>query len=730
MITSKDNEKLKLIRKLGGAQAPRARGAVRRRGRGPARGRPRRPAREPRVRRCGAGEDVEPELLDAVSTLGSGTRVIGVWRAALGRRPAAALRLPARRRRSRQRRRDRPHRRTPWSAARWCSGPDCADPFSPKAVRASMGSIFAQPLVRGGGRGDARSRGSALVAHGGEPPERAAGRGDALPRRRARGPARRGRSSAATRLWTIPLRGGAESLNVAAAAAIALRADIVGRAATEGRDLMLERIEKLRAEAEAAIAAAADAAALEELRVRYLGRKSELTGDPARDRRAARRRARAGRQGGATRRARRSRRCSTARRGELERGRARAPRSPRTRSTSPCPGRRRRRRGHLHLLIRTRREIEDIFVGLGYRVHGGARGRARLLQLHRAQPPARPPGADGAGHLLRRPGDARPRASLDERRPAAGAARTCSCAPTPRRCRCARWRPRSRRSSSSCPGAATAATRSTPPTARCSTRSRGSRSARASRSPTSRGRSSEFARAIFGPERETRLPARLLPVHRAERRGRRLLLRLRRHGSSPTARATRSARAPAGSRSSAPGWSTRTCSASSREQRLRPRAGPGLRLRDGDRADRDAQARRPRPAHVLRERRPLPGAVPMKVPFSWLREYCDPGPRGRGARRRCSRCTRSRSSGSRTRRRAVAGRLRRRPGALGRAAPRRRPAQRLRGRHRRRRRGRSSAARRTSPPGRRSPVALPGRGDAGRRRSSARRSCAASSRTG
>src|SRR3954467_5107823 len=38
------------------------------------------------------------------------------------------------------------------------------------------------------------------------------------------------------------------------------------------------RLEELRAEAEAAIAQARDAAALEELRVRYLGRKSELTG--------------------------------------------------------------------------------------------------------------------------------------------------------------------------------------------------------------------------------------------------------------------------------------------------------------------------------------------------------------------------------------------------------------------------------------------------------------------
>ena len=57
---------------------------------------------------------------------------------------------------------------------------------------------------------------------------------------------------------------------------------------------------------------------------------------------------------------------------------------------------------------------------------------------------------------------------------------------------------------------------------------------------------------------------------------------------------------------------------------LRPRALPGLRVRDGHRAHRDAQARRPRPAHVLRQRRPLPGAVRMRVPVAWLREYCSP----------------------------------------------------------------------------------------------------------
>ena len=41
---------------------------------------------------------------------------------------------------------------------------------------------------------------------------------------------------------------------------------------------MLEQIEAIKAEAEAAIGAATGTAELEELRVRFLGRKAELTG--------------------------------------------------------------------------------------------------------------------------------------------------------------------------------------------------------------------------------------------------------------------------------------------------------------------------------------------------------------------------------------------------------------------------------------------------------------------
>ena len=63
-----------------------------------------------------------------------------------------------------------------------------------------------------------------------------------------------------------------------------------------------------------------------------------------------------------------------------------------------------------------------------------------------------------------------------------------------------------------------------------------------------------------------------------------------------------------------------------KRQRLRPRARAGLRVRHGDRADRERGPRGARPAHALRERRSPAGAVRrMRVPVAWLKEYCDPG---------------------------------------------------------------------------------------------------------
>ena len=96
-----------------------------------------------------AGEDVEPGLLDAVSTLGSGTRVIGVYRQRWGT-PGGELSVYL------HGVADPGNIGTIVRAAHaLCDGPvvlgpDCADPYSPKAVRASMGSVFARPPARSG----------------------------------------------------------------------------------------------------------------------------------------------------------------------------------------------------------------------------------------------------------------------------------------------------------------------------------------------------------------------------------------------------------------------------------------------------------------------------------------------------------------------------------------------------------------------------------------------------
>ena len=133
-------------------------------------------------------------------------------------------------------------------------------------------------------------------------------------------------------------------------------------------DLRAE-IEVLRAEAEAAIGVAPDPAALEELRVRYLGRKADLTrilrgiGDlPAEER---------GPVGQAANVARRALEAVLERRrgeleaGELERGLAAEAVDVTLPGSPAVPV------GSRNLLIRTLREIEDVFCGLGYQVMEG-----------------------------------------------------------------------------------------------------------------------------------------------------------------------------------------------------------------------------------------------------------------------------------------------------------------------------------------------------------------------
>ncbi len=164
------------------------------------------------------GEEVEPELLAGVSSLGSGTRAIAVW-------PLGWLEQPA----------------SPCLYLHGVGdpgnvgtiirtvdaligssvvlGPECADPYSPKAVRATMGSIFSQPPTAAGIEATRGPR-AALVAHGGEGLDALVGAGTICLGAEREGLPEEVIAQCDTRV-TIPLRGGAESLNVAAAAAIA-----------------------------------------------------------------------------------------------------------------------------------------------------------------------------------------------------------------------------------------------------------------------------------------------------------------------------------------------------------------------------------------------------------------------------------------------------------------------------------------------------------------------------
>ena len=132
---------------------------------------------------------------------------------------------------------------------------------------------------------------------------------------------------------------------------------------------MLERIEEIRGEASAAIGAAASTAELEELRVRYLGRKAELTtilrgiADLAPEER--------GKVGSAANGARQElERLLEESAGRLDASEIDA-RLVADRVDVTLPGAPPRPVGHPHLIARTTRLIEDVMVGLGYRIADG-----------------------------------------------------------------------------------------------------------------------------------------------------------------------------------------------------------------------------------------------------------------------------------------------------------------------------------------------------------------------
>jgi TrmH family RNA methyltransferase len=148
MITSIHNEKLKTLRRL----------QRRRDGRFVAEGEDLLAAADAagcealeRYAAAGSGLDgveVDPEVLAKVSSLGSGTRALAVYRERWASEPAgprcvalwgvrdpgnvgAVLRSAL-----------------AFGASSVAIGPQTADPYGPKAVRASMGAVFAVPLVR------------------------------------------------------------------------------------------------------------------------------------------------------------------------------------------------------------------------------------------------------------------------------------------------------------------------------------------------------------------------------------------------------------------------------------------------------------------------------------------------------------------------------------------------------------------------------------------------------
>ena len=179
------------------------------------------------VVRLEAGVDVEPNLLNKVSALGSGSRVLAVYPQRWAPQPAGPLCLAL------------------WGvgdpgnvgtiirsalafgASSVALGPGCADPWSHKAVRASMGAIFSVPVARVEAVGELPAPAIALAARRGEPLR---GPVDAVTL--VVGAERAGLPEevleACERVAHLPIAGASESLNAAIAATVALY-EVAGR---------------------------------------------------------------------------------------------------------------------------------------------------------------------------------------------------------------------------------------------------------------------------------------------------------------------------------------------------------------------------------------------------------------------------------------------------------------------------------------------------------------------
>ncbi|HST55318.1 MAG TPA: RNA methyltransferase [Solirubrobacteraceae bacterium] len=163
--------------------------------------------------------DVDADALTAVSTLGSGTRVIGVyeqrWSDPVGPlcvylhgvgdpgNVGAVLRSAL-----------------AFGASCVVLGPGCADPHGPKAVRASMGAIFSVALARSHDVQTLPGERIALVAHAGDALRRSAQGAVTLLVGAERAGLPEPLVSACDRVAHIPIE--SDSLNAAMAATVAL----------------------------------------------------------------------------------------------------------------------------------------------------------------------------------------------------------------------------------------------------------------------------------------------------------------------------------------------------------------------------------------------------------------------------------------------------------------------------------------------------------------------------
>ena len=169
------------------------------------------------VVRLRAGEDVTHDALAKVSALGSGSRELAVyeerWGVPTGRLCVALWGV-----------RDPGNVGTvlrgalAFGAASVAIGPDTADPYGPKAVRASMGAVFAVPVARVTALSDLPQPTVALVAREGEPLSRADAGTLVVGAERTGLPA--DVVAGCDRVRHIPIH--SESLNAAMAATIAL----------------------------------------------------------------------------------------------------------------------------------------------------------------------------------------------------------------------------------------------------------------------------------------------------------------------------------------------------------------------------------------------------------------------------------------------------------------------------------------------------------------------------